>query len=282
MASTAIMHRTPAAAGSAPPLVPGCDDDAAVAGVAHAAFLGMPFALCTQAEAIDAVIAHRGAPYRYVVTPNAAHVVAAHNEPDRLLPIYRSAWLSLCDSRIVRALARLDGLALPLVTGSDLVATLLATLSAQPRPDAPQRILVVGPSYGTEAALRARYPDLTFDVLPAPADLARNAAARLAVARACMSRDWQLALLCLGCPAQETIAATLAELGRQSGVALCVGASIDFLTGARTRAPRWLQRLSLEWAYRLACEPRRLWRRYLVESPRILRIFIVSRWRRAR
>jgi exopolysaccharide biosynthesis WecB/TagA/CpsF family protein len=282
MPSTAIMRRTPAAAGSAPPLVPGCGDDAGAADVAHAAFLGLPFALCTQAEVIEAIIAQDGTPYRYVVTPNAAHVVAAHNEPDRLLPIYRSAWLSLCDSRIVRALARLDRLALPLVTGSDLVATLLATLDAQERPAAPRRILVVGPPHGTEAALRARYPNLTFDVLPAPADLARSAEARLAVARACMNRDWQLALLCLGCPAQEMIAFTLTELGRQSGVALCVGASIDFLTGARARAPRWLQRLSLEWAYRLACEPRRLWRRYLVESPRILHIFIVSRSRRAR
>ncbi|HEX4040653.1 MAG TPA: WecB/TagA/CpsF family glycosyltransferase [Xanthobacteraceae bacterium] len=282
MPPTAIMRRTPAGAGSAPPLVPGCDDDARAADAAHVAFLGMPFALWTQTEVIEAIIAHHGAPYRYVVTPNAAHVVAVHNEPGRLLPIYRSAWLSLCDSRIVRALARLDRLALPLVTGSDLVAALLATLNAQERPGAPRPILVVGPPHGTEAALRARYPNLTFDVLPAPADLARSAEARLAVARACLSRDWQLALLCLGSPAQEMIAATLAELGHQSGVALCVGASIDFLTGARARAPRWLQRLSLEWAYRLACEPRRLWRRYLVESPRILRIFIVSRSRRAR
>ncbi len=82
------------------------------------------------------------------------------------------------------------------------------------------------------------------------------------------ARRWDIALLCLGCPAQEMIAHKLAELGCQSGIALCVGASIDFLTGARSRAPRWLQRLSLEWAYRLAQEPSRLWRRYLVESPK--------------
>ena len=73
------------------------------------------------------------------------------------------------------------------------------------------------------------------------------------------------------------IAQQLAELGCQGGVALCVGAAIDFLTGARPRAPRWLQKLGLEWAYRLAREPGRLWRRYLVESPKILRIFIAAR-----
>ena len=150
------------------------------------------------------------------------------------------------------------------------------------RPGLPQRILVVGPPRSAEAPLRAAYPNLIFEIMPAPAALAHDAELRLAVARACMTRRWDIALLCLGCPAQEMIAHKLAELGCQSGIALCVGASIDFLTGARSRAPRWLQRLSLEWAYRLAQEPGRLWRRYLVESPKILRIFIAARSPRRR
>ncbi len=101
------------------------------------------------------------------------------------------------------------------------------------------------------------------------------------MARACVHRQWDIALLCVGCPAQEQIARQLAELGCKSGIALCVGASIDFLTGARARAPLWLQRLSLEWAYRLVREPRRLWRRYLVELPKILRILLQERLGRA-
>jgi len=250
--------------------------------VEHVEFLGLPFCLLTQAEVIEAITARCAAPYRYVVTPNAYHVVAAHDEPTRLLPLYQAAWLSLCDSRIVRILARLDGRALPLVTGSDLVAALLARLNAHDRPDAPRRILVVGPPRSAELALRAAYPRVMFDVMPAPAALAHNAELRLAVARACMNRTWDIALLCIGCPAQEMVARQLAELGCKSGVALCVGASVDFLTGTRARAPRWLQRLSLEWAFRLAQEPGRLWRRYLVESPKILRILIATRRARRR
>ena len=123
---------------------------------------------------------------------------------------------------------------------------------------------------------------LTFEVMPAPAALAQSADLRLAVARACMSRSWDIVLLCVGCPAQELIARQLAELGCKSGIALCVGASIDFLTGARVRAPLWMQKLGLEWAYRLAQEPARLWRRYLVESPKILRIFMATRSPRGR
>src|SRR3712207_8728266 len=51
-------------------------------------------------------------------------------------------------------------------------------------------------------------------------------------------------------------------------VILCVGAAFDFLSGAKRQAPRWMRRLGLEWAHRLASEPRRLWRRYLLGNPR--------------
>ena len=48
------------------------------------------------------------------------------------------------------------------------------------------------------------------------------------------------------------------------------------------RAPLWMQQLKLEWAYRLMREPTRLWRRYLIESPKIFRIFMARRALRAR
>jgi N-acetylglucosaminyldiphosphoundecaprenol N-acetyl-beta-D-mannosaminyltransferase len=243
----------------------------------HTEFLGLPFSLLEQPEVIRLIAEQGGAPYRYVVTPNAYHVVAVHDEPERLLPAYRGAWLSLCDSQIVRALARLGRVPLPLVTGSDLVPTLLATLNASNNDHAQWRILVVGPPRANEQALRAAYPNLTVDVMPAPGGLGQSAELRRAVARACMNRSWDIALLCVGCPAQELIAQELDELGCVSGIALCVGAAIDFITGKSERAPLWLQRLGLEWAYRLIREPSRLWRRYLVESPKIFRIFMAER-----
>src|ERR1700733_5938920 len=97
----------------------------------HAEFLGLPFSLLRQVEVVQLIAEQGGSPYRYIVTPNAHHPVPTHNAPKRLLPIYREAWLSLCDSRIVRALARFDRLPLPLVTGSDLVAGLLLGLGAR-------------------------------------------------------------------------------------------------------------------------------------------------------
>lgn len=239
----------------------------------HVEFLGLRFSLLPQREVISRLIAETGAPYRYVVTPNAYDVVLANEQRAGVLPSYRGAWLSACDSRILRSLARLNGHVLPLVTGSDLVAALLSALNTA---RSAKQVVVVGPDRATLAALRAAYPHAAIDVMPAPAGLARDAEARLAVARACSARCWDLLLLCVGVPTQQLIARQIGEFGRTSGVALCVGASIDYLTGAQARAPRWIQMLSLEWAYRLAREPARLWRRYLVESPKVLWIFAAT------
>lgn len=54
------------------------------------------------------------------------------------------------------------------------------------------------------------------------------------------------------------------------GVAAGIGALIDFLSGAITRAPAWIRDLQLEWAYRLGLEPRRLFRRYVIGNPLFL------------
>jgi N-acetylglucosaminyldiphosphoundecaprenol N-acetyl-beta-D-mannosaminyltransferase len=55
-----------------------------------------------------------------------------------------------------------------------------------------------------------------------------------------------------------------------------VGAAFDFLAGVKPQAPRWMQRFGLEWLFRLASEPRRLWRRYLHHNPRFLAFFTLE------
>ncbi|MEM1113218.1 MAG: WecB/TagA/CpsF family glycosyltransferase [Pseudomonadota bacterium] len=71
-----------------------------------------------------------------------------------------------------------------------------------------------------------------------------------------------------GCPRQELwIARYLDQLAMPI---LGVGAAFDFHSGRMAQAPAWMQRLSLEWLFRLAMEPRRLWRRYLIHNPRFL------------
>ena len=53
----------------------------------------------------------------------------------------------------------------------------------------------------------------------------------------------------------------------EAPVLIGVGAAFDFHTGTQAQAPGWMQRAGLEWLFRLAHEPRRLWRRYLIDNP---------------
>lgn len=70
-----------------------------------------------------------------------------------------------------------------------------------------------------------------------------------------------IVFLGLGCPKQDHFA--YEHRSRVRAVQICVGAAFDFHAGVKPMAPRWMQRSGLEWLFRLWCEPRRLWRRYL-------------------
>lgn len=62
--------------------------------------------------------------------------------------------------------------------------------------------------------------------------------------------------------------------GVLSVVMLGVGAAFDFISGEKLQAPYWLQRMGLEWVFRLVTEPRRLWFRYFYHNPRFLVLVI--------
>jgi len=78
----------------------------------------------------------------------------------------------------------------------------------------------------------------------------------------------QLVLVGLGCPRQETWVFEYRD--RLEMPLVAVGAAFDFIAGSVPQAPRWMQSWGLEWLFRLAHEPRRLWRRYLILNPLFL------------
>jgi exopolysaccharide biosynthesis WecB/TagA/CpsF family protein len=83
----------------------------------------------------------------------------------------------------------------------------------------------------------------------------------------------------LGCPKQDQFAALQAQ--RIKAVQLCVGAAFDFHAGLKPMAPPWMQRTGLEWLFRLGCEPRRLFRRYLVTNTAFIYRFVSALCSRA-
>jgi N-acetylglucosaminyldiphosphoundecaprenol N-acetyl-beta-D-mannosaminyltransferase len=84
----------------------------------------------------------------------------------------------------------------------------------------------------------------------------------------------QILFVGLGCPKQEKWMAD--HQHRIRAVMLGVGAAFDFLAGMKAQAPAWLQAAGLEWLFRLAVEPKRLWRRYLKHNPRFVAHFMAQ------
>jgi N-acetylglucosaminyldiphosphoundecaprenol N-acetyl-beta-D-mannosaminyltransferase len=83
----------------------------------------------------------------------------------------------------------------------------------------------------------------------------------------------------LGSPKQELWAADHQDR-LSAGLVLPVGAAFDFHSGRLRRAPRWMQQIGLEWFYRLAMEPRRLFRRYVVTNSKFVALVIREEFRR--
>lgn len=229
-------------------------------------FLGVDFDRLSRADVLAQLRqVTPSSPYRYLVTPNVDHVVHL-NSPDQqeLIPVYRDADTSVCDSRILRLLARMHRIDLPLVPGSDLTVDVLGEIV-----NPGDRIAVIGGSAVTISELFRRYPGVTFEHFNPPMGLRHDLEARRRTAAIVANLGARFTLFAVGSPQQELIAAEVRKFPHSRGTALCIGASLDFITGQQRRAPRWMQTMHLEWAFRLLSEPRRMWRRYLVEGPRI-------------
>jgi exopolysaccharide biosynthesis WecB/TagA/CpsF family protein len=240
-------------------------------------FLGQNFT-CLPLVRIAERIAQRpkDAPLTYVVTPNADHLVRLSRDT-ALRNIYRRAGSCLLDSQAVSLLARLLRIPVPpVVRGSDLTERLLAhhVLPGE-------RIVIIGLSPIWLPALMARFdlaPPAHYDP---PIGFERNAAELTKIEAFVRAYPARFVFLAVGSPRQEILAHRLARSADLTGTALCVGASLEFLCGARRRAPELLRASGLEWAWRLADEPQRLGRRYLLDSPRVIGLLMRQRLTRA-
>jgi N-acetylglucosaminyldiphosphoundecaprenol N-acetyl-beta-D-mannosaminyltransferase len=223
----------------------------------------------TFAEALDEiaalVAAGRGGS---VLTPNVDHIVTAESHAG-LREAYRRASLSLVDGMPVLWAARLLGTPLPeKVSGSDLVMPLMRRAAAEG-----WRVYLVGgaPGVAAEAAEKLRR-QCGVNVVGHDAPMVRadgSSQDEASLVRRIERARPHLVLVALGAPKQEMwIERMRATLG--AAVAVGVGASLDFVVGRVKRAPVWMSRVGLEWLYRLASEPRRLWRRYLLRDPQFL------------
>jgi exopolysaccharide biosynthesis WecB/TagA/CpsF family protein len=235
-------------------------------------FLGLNFDALRQPELLARLCARPpGAPFAYLVTPNVDHMVRLHDERavhhDALWRAYEAAAWRCCDSRILAALAKLRKQFLPVVAGSDLTQALFDQLPPG------TKVAVIGGSIEMPKQLRRRYPGVEICQHRPPMGLLHDRAAMDGAAdfaAACMA---SFTLIAVGSPQQELLAHRIASRTGATGIGLCIGASLDFLTGEQVRAPVVFQKAGLEWLFRLGSNPRRFWRRYLIDGPKIFQLW---------
>ena len=186
---------------------------------------------------------------------------------------YAAAAMRLCDSRILHRLARLHGVKLDVVTGSDLTARLFQNGQLDGR-----KVAIIGGDAEMVHELLGRFPAVHIVQHQPPMGVLEKPSAADEIIAFIEQEQANYVLLAIGAPQSEIIAHKCLLAGKSVGVGFCIGASIEFLLDRKRRAPRWMQRMSLEWAFRLLSEPRRLWRRYLVTGPRILLLAACWRW----
>ncbi len=230
----------------------------------------VPIDRLTFAKALDAIeglvrAGHGGT----VFTPNVDHVVLAE-EDERFRLAYRQTDLSLVDGVPVVWASRLFGPRLPeKVSGSDLMRPLVARAATRG-----WRVYLLGAAPGVaqrvKEILERDYPGINVVGTGSPdIDLGKEVTDQQAIVEEVRATRPDILFLALGAPKQEIWAHRVRQLLKPA-VIIGVGATFDFIAGTAKRAPPWVAAAGFEWLYRLAHDPRRLWKRYLVRDPKFL------------
>lgn len=233
----------------------------------------------TLSEALDRImgLAHGGG--GCVFTPNVDHIVRASRDP-AFRAAYSGCALAVADGMPVLWAAALLGAPLPAkVSGSTLLPPLLQVAAQQKA-----SIYFVGGRVGASqrvaAQMQAQHPSLVVAGCSPPTQALSDAVLEETLQDIAHCKP-HLVLVSLAAPRQELWASSAYQrLGHSAWV--CTGSAIDIAAGLIPRAPAQLSALGLEWAWRLAREPRRLWRRYLVEDPPFARLILRQWWQQHR
>ncbi len=223
-------------------------------------------------EALDIIAARaKSGAGGFVLTPNVDHISISRRDPE-FAAAYRRCFLSLADGMPLVLLSRL--LRLPLrhkVSGSDLFEPLMARCAREGLP-----VFFVGatPEACRAATRRLQREHPTIRITgcdPSRFDLEGNPAHAAAVLRRARDGGARLIVVCL--PALKQVMLSRFEDEYRPALGIGAGSALSFYVGETSRAPFWISRCGLEWVHRLREEPRRLWRRYLLEPLWTLPVF---------
>ncbi|HJX45931.1 MAG TPA: WecB/TagA/CpsF family glycosyltransferase [Patescibacteria group bacterium] len=203
---------------------------------------------------------------RFVVTPNVDHIMKLQNDAE-FRQIYDNASLVLADGMPLIWASKFLGTSLKeKISGSDLFPKLCKVAAEKG-----YRLFFMGgrPGAALKAAevLRDRYPDIQIvGTYSPPFGFENDREENDKIVRAIKNAKPDILFVGLGAPKQEKWIYKYRN-DYQVPMSIGVGVSFEFVSGMVKRAPLWMQRVGLEWFWRLMMEPKRLWKRYLVDDP---------------
>ena len=230
--------------------------------------LGVPISAVNMTRAVDQIGGWiKGGEPRYVCAIDVHNVMRAQDMPQHMQALLGSA-MNTPDGQPVATLGRLLGHDVSRVCGPDLLSAVCERSIEEG-----WRHYFYGGADGVAedlvVRLGERYPGLIVAGIDCPPFRALSADEKQAAVDRIRDARADIVWVGLGCPKQELwMQEHVSKLGH--GVLIGIGAAFDFHTERVHRAPPWMRNNGLEWLHRLASEPRRLWRRYLVLAPKFV------------
>lgn len=203
----------------------------------------------------------------FIVTPNVDHLVKLQKDAD-FLKAYKIADYVVCDSKILQYMLKLLGKPIQeKISGSDL----LPAFYHYHQHNQDIKIFLLGGEEGVAQKAQNNINqkvarEIVVDALSPSFGFENNQSECLSIIDKINQSGANVLAIGVGAPKQEKwIVKYRAQLPNVK-VFLPIGATIDFEAGYKPRSPKWMSEIGLEWLYRLISEPKRLWKRYLVDS----------------
>lgn len=213
-----------------------------------------------------------------VFTPNVDHLVKLQSDQE-FFEAYHSADFKTCDSKILFYASKLLGMPLKeKISGSDLFPAFY--WHHRQNPDI--KIFLLGAREGVAAKAQQLINaktgrEMVVDVHSPSFGFEQDEEECLRIIDLVNQTDANVLAVGVGAPKQEKFIYKYKSKFKNIKIFMAVGATLDFEAGNIKRSPKWVSEMGLEWLYRLLSEPRRLWKRYLVEGPQFFWLAILQK-----
>lgn len=215
----------------------------------------------------------------FVVTPNTDHLMKLKTDQG-LQYAYQVADYCVCDSKVLQYAAQFLGTPIrEKISGSDLFPAFYEFN----KDNEEIKIFLLGAAEGVAAEAQTKINQkvgrsIVVEVYSPPFGFEKDPLECQKIIDLIQASGATVLAVGLGAPKQEIWIAQYRKQLTHIKIFLAIGATIDFEAGHKPRSPQWMSNLGIEWLHRLLSEPRRLWKRYLVDSLPFFVLLLKQKW----